>query len=83
MRSTAFLILPMTLLLTACDPESSNEVIVVKFVCLKIKEYDQKTQDRALAELEALPKGSALREFIGDYKFIRDKVRECRAKVPT
>lgn len=70
----------MTLLLTACDPDDSRTTIVVKFVCLKVNEYDKKTQDRALAEYEALPAGSALRLLIGDYKHLRDQVRKCREK---
>lgn len=68
----------MMLLLTACEPGSSE--VVVKFVCLRINEYDQKTQDKALAELNALPPGSALRLFIGDYSRLRNQVRECRAR---
>lgn len=79
MRWTAFLALPMTLLLTACDLDGS-ETVVVKFVCLKINEYDAKTQERALGELEKLPKDSALRLFVGDYKHLRDQVRKCREK---
>ena len=79
MRWTAFLVLPMTLLLTACDLDGS-ETIVVKFVCLKINEYDAKTQEQALKEYEALPTGSALRLFIGDYKQLREQVRVCRAR---
>ena len=69
----------MMLSLTACEPGGS-ETIVVKFVCLKINEYDAKTQERALAEYNALPAGSALRLFIGDYKQLREQVRVCRAK---
>jgi hypothetical protein len=80
MRLKALLVLPMMLLLTACEPESFEDVVVVKFVCLRINEYDKDTQDRALAELNALPKESALRLFIGDYKHLREKIRECRTK---
>jgi hypothetical protein len=78
MRWTTLLALPMTLWLTACEPESSE--IVVQIVCPKINEYDAKTQERALAEYEALPAGSALRLFIGDYKQLREQVRVCRAR---
>lgn len=74
----AFLALPIVTLLTACDPEHSE--VVVKFVCLRINEYDDSVQDKAIAELEALPKDSALRRLIGDYKHLRQKVRECRKK---
>lgn len=78
MRWTMLLALPMTLLLTACEPGSSD--VVVKIVCPRINEYDRATQDRALAEYSALPKGSALRLFIGDYKQLRDQIRVCRER---
>lgn len=67
----------MALWLTACDPISSE--VVVKIVCPRINEYDAATQDKALAELQALPKDSALRLFVGDYKQLRDQIRVCRA----
>lgn len=66
------------LLLTACEPPSSE--IVIRIVCPRINEYDAKTQDRALAEYNALPQGSALRLFIGDYKQLREQIRMCRAR---
>jgi hypothetical protein len=69
------LALPMMLLLTACEPEDSE--VVVKTICPRINEYDAKTQDR---EYSALPAGSALRLFIGDYKQLRDQIRICRAR---
>ena len=72
------LALPMTTLLGACNPENSE--IVVQIVCPRINEYDARTQERALAEYNALPVGSALRLFIGDYKQLREQVRVCRAK---
>ena len=68
----------MMLLLTACEPGSSEDV--VKIVCPRINEYDTKTQDRALDEYNALPAGSALRLFIGDYKQLRDQIRVCRSR---
>jgi len=68
----------MTMLLVACDPESSE--VVVKIVCPIIVKYDAETQERALAEYNALPKGSALRLFIGDYKRLRDQVTVCRER---
>jgi hypothetical protein len=76
MRWKLFLVLPTMLLLTACDPGSSE--VVVKIVCPTIMQYDAKTQDRALAEYQALPAGSALRQFIGDYKRLRDQITVCR-----
>ena len=68
----------MMLLLTACDPGSSE--VVVKIVCPTINQYDAETQEKALAEYNALPKGSALRLFIGDYKRLRDQVTVCRER---
>lgn len=70
----------MTMLLTACDPGSSEGVIVTHIVCLKANEYDKETQDRALAEYNALPKGSALRLFIGDYGKLRRQIEVCRQR---
>lgn len=78
MQWRTLLALPMILLLTACDLGSSD--VVVKIVCPRINEYDAKTQERALAEYNALPAGSALRLFIGDYKQLRDQVRVCRER---
>lgn len=66
----------MILSLTACD--LGNSEVVVKIVCPTIMQYDAETQDRALAEYNALPKGSALRLFIGDYKRLRDQITVCR-----
>jgi hypothetical protein len=68
-------ILPTTLLLTACVPDSSN---VVTVVCPVIRQYDQAFLDRALAEYKGLPSGSAIKQMIGDYKVLRDRVRACR-----
>jgi len=73
-----FAVLPAMLLLTACDPISSE--VVVKIVCPRINDYDEATQDKALAELQALPKHSALRLFVGDYKQLRNQIRVCRAR---
>lgn len=68
----------MMLWLTGCDPGSSD--VVVRFVCLRINEYDAATQERALAEYDALPKDSALRLFVGDYARLREQIRTCRAR---
>jgi hypothetical protein len=69
-------VLMMTLFLAACDQGSSS--VVIEIVCPRINEYPEDVQNRALAEYEALPKGSALRLFIGDYKQLRDQIRVCR-----
>lgn len=78
MRWTAFLVLPIAMLLTACDLENSN--VVVKIVCPRINQYDVATQERALAEYNALPKDSALRLFIGDYSRLRKQIEACRGE---
>jgi hypothetical protein len=78
MRWKLFLVLPSTALLTACDLGSSD--VVVKIVCPTIMQYDAKTQERSLAEYQALPAGSALKQFIGDYTGLRDQVTVCRAR---
>jgi hypothetical protein len=78
MKWTTLFVLPMTLFLTACDGDSSE--VVVQIVCPVIMQYDQATQDRALAEYQALPANSALRIFIGDYARLRDQIRVCRAR---
>ncbi|MGY3278105.1 hypothetical protein [Bradyrhizobium sp. S3.7.6] len=69
----------MMLLLTACNAEISDD-IVVKAICPTIVKYDKETQDRALLEYRALPSGSAIRLFIGDYKRLRDQVNACRLR---
>lgn len=65
------------LFLTACAGGISR-IVVVKIECPEIVKYDAMTQDQALAELSVLPKGSALRQFIGDYKRLRDQITVCR-----
>jgi hypothetical protein len=46
--------------------------------CPPIRNYPPAFQDRAAAELAALPSDSALGEMIADYKQLRDRVRLCR-----
>lgn len=48
--------------------------------CPPIKEYDKKFLARAVAEVDVLPKGSALEEMLKDYSTLRDQVRACRPK---
>lgn len=68
--------------LSGCAPGlfDRSPTVVVRFVCLHNEEYDQATQNRADAELKALPKDAALRKFVGDYGRQRDQVRECRKR---
>jgi hypothetical protein len=46
--------------------------------CPPIRYYPPAFQDRAAAELAALPRESALAEMVADYKQLRDRVRLCR-----
>lgn len=73
------LILPLTTLwLAGCNPDGSDPVVVATVVCPVLRNYDQATQDRALAEYKALPKDSAIKQMIGDYSNLREQVRACR-----
>ena len=69
------LALTMMLSLGACKTGSSEAA--VKIVCPWLAQYDQATQQRALAEYRALPQGSAIRLMLGDYKQLRDQIRVC------
>jgi hypothetical protein len=68
--------LMMTLSLTAC--RSGRSEVAVKIICPEIRSYGAATLGRALAEYRALPDGSAVRQMLGDYKQLRDRVRACR-----
>lgn len=70
------IVLPMMLLLTACEIGRSETV--VKIVCPTIRQYDNATLDRALKEYQALPPGSAIKMMIGDYRSLRAKIMVCR-----
>jgi len=80
MRKSAWLRLPIILLTTislgACQAGHSSTV--VKVICPTIRSYDQATLNRALAEYQRLPAGSAIKQMIGDYQVLRDRVRACR-----
>lgn len=41
------------------------------------KDYSAKVQEQAAGELEALPKGSVIGEFIADYGVLRAQARAC------
>lgn len=45
--------------------------------CPRLVAYPAETQDQAAAEIEALPPGSVLPQFIADYSVMRAEVREC------
>jgi len=64
----------LCLFIAACDQDPNS------VACPYLRRYDRATQDRALAELRALPKGSAIRLMIGDYSNLREQVRACRGE---
>ena len=67
--------LTMMLSLAACRTDNSD--VAVKIICAQIRAYDRATQERGLAEYRALPRGSAIRLMLGDYKQLRDQIRTC------
>ena len=79
MRKTAWLRLTIILLtmplLAGCVTAHTSSV---KVICPTIKSYDQATLNKALQEYRLLPSGSPIKQMIGDYQVLRDKVRACR-----
>ena len=45
--------------------------------CPTVVGYDAELQERAAAEVEALPEGSAVAELLSDYAVMRDQARAC------
>ena len=70
MSNSRWIVLLGTMFLAACTTTVSS--------CPPIREYPPAFQDRAAAELAALPPDSPLGEMIADYKQLRDRVRLCR-----
>lgn len=68
-------ILATTISLGACQTVNSS---TVKISCPTIRNYDQATLNAALLEYQRLPAGSKIKQMIGDYKVLRDRVRACR-----
>ncbi|MDJ0628830.1 MAG: hypothetical protein QNJ44_11265 [Rhodobacter sp.] len=58
--------------LTACAPGDFS-------ACPIPKDYSQAEQNAAADELDALPEGSVLADFIGDYGVLRAEARACAA----
>lgn len=69
----------MAMLLTACDEEISD-IVVVRYICPQVVKYDRAFLDGALKEYEALPPTSRLKIMIGDYRHLRQKIERCLAK---
>ena len=63
-------------LLSACATANSDRVVGV---CPPVVEYSYAEQTRAADEIEALPKGAFLTEWMADYNMLREQVRICGA----
>ena len=63
-----------TSLLSACATGGSDPGGAA---CPPVVGYDQAVQDRAAAELEALPEDAALVEMMADYAVMRAQARVC------
>lgn len=46
-------------------------------VCPPVVEYDQGFRERAAAELELLPEGSAIEDLLSEYVVLRAQLRGC------
>lgn len=71
MRATALIALAAAWL-SGCASTANFEP-----VCPRLVRYPAETQDRAAAEIEALPPDSVLPELIADYALVRAEIREC------
>jgi hypothetical protein len=61
--------------LTGCATGSSDRRWAV--VCPSVVEYSREEQRRVAKEVEGLPEGSAIFEWLADYAVLRAQVREC------
>jgi hypothetical protein len=64
----------VTSLLGACATVSSEPVVEV---CPPVVEYSQAEQVLAANEIEALPGGAVLIDWLADYSVLRDQARSC------
>lgn len=67
-------VIAMTLL-TGCATGGSDRVGTV---CPPVVAYGQAVQERAAAEIEALPQNSAVATMMADYHVLRQQARACR-----
>lgn len=51
------------------------------FECPNPKEYSAEIQAKAATEIEALPSGSVIGDFVADYGVLRAQARACRGGV--
>jgi hypothetical protein len=61
--------------LTGCAMGSSDRQSAV--VCPSVVDYGLEEQRRVAEEVETLPEGSAIVEWLADYVVLRAQVREC------
>ncbi len=64
----------VTSLLNACATASSERAVGV---CPPVVEYSAAEQARVANELEALPDGAALINWLADYGVLREQARSC------
>jgi hypothetical protein len=64
------------ILLTGCATGSSNRRAAV--ICPPVVKYSREEQRRVVDEVEALPEGSVIVEWLVDYAVLRGQVRSCR-----
>lgn len=64
----------VTSLLSACATVSSEIVVAA---CPPVIEYSQAEQAQAADEVAALPKDSALIEWLADYSLLKEQARSC------
>ncbi|AXX98616.1 hypothetical protein BAR1_12205 [Profundibacter amoris] len=64
----------VTSLLSACTTVGSERPTGV---CPPVEEYDAGVLAQAAAEVQALPKGSAVVDMLSDYAVMREQARAC------
>ena len=64
----------VTSLLSACATVSSEPV---DGVCPAVVEYSRDEQHRAAAEIEALPEGAVIVDWLANYAVLRDQAQMC------
>lgn len=72
------LILGVASILAGC----AHDLARLEVICLPMKDYPAATQSAAASELEALPAGSVVAEFVADYGAMRAANRACLSGRP-
>jgi len=74
-RKRAAVLAVVMIFLTGCAKGSSDRRWAV--VCPPVVEYSLEEQRRFADEIEGLPEGSAIVEWLADYAVLRAQVRKC------